>query len=275
MCSEFLIVKIRNTPLRSLLVILFALIFTACTAQPYSVLDMSLAVQNPQFGDNDPVEPEEWGGRYPWRYPVHGIDVARYQGDIDWKTAKRGGVAFAFIKATEGGDHLDAKFMQNWAGAGRAGVPRGAYHFYFFCRTAAEQARWFIRNVPKDPNALPPVLDMEWNHLSSCKYRPEPAKVRAEMRRFLAMVERHYGKRPLIYTTVDFYADNDLGSLKGYEYWLRSVAGHPSEVYPGQRWSFWQYTGTGQIPGIEGDTDINVFAGSPESWRKWVADRTQ
>ncbi len=275
MCSEFPIAKIRNIPLRPLLVSLFALVFAACTAQPYSVLDMSLAVQNPQFGDNDPIELEKWGGKYPWRYPVHGIDVARYQGDIDWKAAKRGGVAFAFIKATEGGDHVDTKFMQNWAGAGQAGVPRGAYHFYFFCRTAAEQAGWFIRNVPKDPNSLPPVLDMEWNHLSSCKYRPEPAKVRAEMRRFLQIVERHYGKRPLIYTTVDFYADNDLGSLKGYEYWLRSVAGHPSDVYPGQNWSFWQYTGTGQIPGIEGDTDINVFAGSPESWRQWVAARTQ
>lgn len=261
--------------MRLLLIVIVAFVLNACTAQPHTVLDMSLAVQNPKFGDNDPVDPVEWGGKSPWRYPVHGIDVAKWQGDIDWKTAKRGGVAFAFIKATEGGDHLDRKFAENWAAAGRAGVPRGAYHFYYFCRNAAEQARWFIRNVPRDPKALPPVLDMEWNHQSrSCNYKPTPAKIRAEMRRYLSMVERHYGKKPLIYTTVDFYKDNDLGSLKGYEYWLRSVAGHPSEVYPGQRWSFWQYTGTGKIPGIEGDTDINVFAGSPATWRQWVSSRT-
>ena len=259
--------------MRVLLVFLTVLLAASCTAQPYSVLDMSLAVQNPKFGDNDPVE---WSGRTPWLYPVHGIDVAKYQGDINWNAAKRGGVAFAFIKATEGGDHLDTKFMQNWAGAGRAGVPRGAYHFYYFCRPAIEQARWFIRNVPRDPKALPPVLDMEWNAESkTCKHRPDPQTVRTEMKRFLSIVERHYGKRPLIYTTVDFYGDNQLNSLKGYEFWLRSVAGHPSEVYPNQRWSFWQYTGTGRIPGIRGDTDINVFAGSPSTWRKWVEARTE
>ncbi|MEM9276936.1 MAG: glycoside hydrolase, partial [Pseudomonadota bacterium] len=56
--------------------------------------------------------------------------------------------------------------------------------------------------------------------------------------------------------------------------WLRSVADHPSRIYPGQRWSFWQYTGTGKIPGIRGETDINVFAGSPSTWRKWVEART-
>ena len=48
--------------------------------------------------------------------------------------------------------------------------------------------------------------------------------------------------------------------------WLRSVAGHPSAVYPGQRWHFWQYTGTGVVSGIEGPTDLNVFAGSHAQW---------
>ncbi len=258
---------------RALIIIMLAFVVNACTSSPSTVLDMSLAVENPKFGDNDPVE---WTGRSPHGYRVHGIDVAKYQGDINWPTAKRGGVAFAFIKATEGADHKDEKFLQNWYNAGRAGVPRGAYHFYYFCRTAAEQARWFIRNVPKDPKSLPPVLDMEWNHQSkTCRYKPGAAKIRSEMRQFLSIIERHYGKRPLVYTTVDFYKDNHLGLLKGNEFWLRSVAGHPSEVYPSQRWSFWQYTGTGRIPGIKGDTDINVFEGSPDTWRRWVGQRTQ
>ena len=259
--------------MRALFLVFLALVMTACTGGPATVLDVSLAVQNPRFGDADPVE---WPTRTPWQYPVHGIDVARYQGDINWRETKRGGVAFAFIKATEGGDHLDPKFAENWQGAATAGVPRGAYHFYYFCRTPQEQARWFIRNVPKDPKSLPPVLDMEWNHGSkTCKAKPSPAKVRADMRIFLNIIKRHYGKSPIIYTTVDFYADNNLGQFKGFEYWLRSVAAHPKEVYPGQRWSFWQYTGTGEIPGIKGDTDINVFAGSPATWRDWVAHHTQ
>lgn len=255
--------------MRTVTILLLAFVISACTGTPTTVLDMSLAVPNPKFGDNDPVE---WKGRNPWHYQVHGIDVAKYQGNINWHHAKRGGVSFAFIKATEGGDHLDERFKENWYNSAKAGMPRGAYHFYYFCRTAAEQARWFIRNVPRDPKSLPPVLDMEWNHQSkTCKHRPSPTKVRAEMRRFLKMVERHYGKRPLIYTTVDFYKDNALAYMQDYQFWLRSVAGHPSEVYPGQRWSFWQYTGTGQIPGISGNTDINVFGGSPQAWRQWVS----
>ena len=255
------------------LVILVALFLAACSTDPVSTLQMGLAVENPKFEDSDPVE---WKGRNPWLYPVHGIDVARYQGAINWRTVKRNNVSFAFIKATEGKDHLDDNFQENWRGAAAAGMPRGAYHFYYFCSTAFSQARWFIRNVPKEANSLPPVLDMEWNaHSRTCKNRPSKTLVRLEMKRFLSIVQRHYGKRPIIYTTVDFYKDNDLASFKGYEFWLRSVAGHPSEVYPGQRWSFWQYTGTGRIPGIKGDTDINVFAGTPESWRKWLENHTK
>lgn len=258
---------------RLIYVLFLALIVNACTSSPNTVLDMRLAVENPRFGDYDPVE---WKGRAPSHYPVHGIDVSKYQGQIDWRTTKRGGVAFAFIKATEGGDHLDERFRQNWHASGQVGMPRGAYHFYYFCRTAAEQARWFIRNVPRDAKALPPVLDMEWNHGSkTCKKRPSAAKIRAEMRTFLRMVHRHYGKKPMIYTTVDFYKENRLSLIADHEFWLRSVADHPARVYPGQRWSFWQYTGTGKIPGIQGETDINVFAGSPANWQQWVAARTE
>ncbi|KIC11916.1 glycoside hydrolase [Leisingera sp. ANG-M1] len=221
----------------------------------------------PWFGDSDPFE---WEGRKPWSYPVHGIDVSRYQGEVDWRQVRRAGVAFAYIKATEGGDHTDPRFRENWQGARSAGLPRGAYHYYYFCRPAAEQARWFIKHVPRDANALPPVLDMEWNHRSrTCKLRPDGATVRAEARKFLNILERHYGKRPVIYTTVDFYRDTGIGQLSGTEFWLRSVAGHPREVYSGKAWSFWQYTGTGQVPGVEGDVDLNTFRGSPESWLRW------
>jgi len=45
--------------------------------------------------------------------PVQGIDVSYWQGDIDWNVAREAGVHFAFIKATEGGDHLDPKFLDN------------------------------------------------------------------------------------------------------------------------------------------------------------------
>ncbi|WP_424931267.1 GH25 family lysozyme [Amaricoccus macauensis] len=226
------------------------------------------SVVAPRFNDSDPWE---WGSVAPWHYPVHGIDVSKYQGDINWSQVRMSNASFAFIKATEGADHSDEKFFQNWMGSAAAQVPRGAYHYYYFCRTPEEQARWFTSHVPRDPRALPPVLDMEWTHKSrTCKTRPDPAHVRAQMQTWLDIVGRHYGRTPLIYTTVDFYADNELWRVKGHPFWLRSVADHPSNTYPGQHWTFWQYTGTGVVPGIEGDTDINVFAGTPDQWRLWA-----
>ena len=221
----------------------------------------------PAFRD---VDPHEGVGDRPKRYPVHGIDASRWQGDIDWPTARAAGVSFAYLKATEGGDILDPMFRAHWTGAKQAGVRQGAYHYFYFCRPAVEQAQWFIRHVPQDPTALPPVLDMEWNHQSrTCRLRPTGTKLREEAKRFLDILERYYGKRPVIYTTVDFYRDSNIGQLKNTEFWLRSVADPPRKTYPGQKWTFWQYTGTGVVPGVKTPVDINVFAGSLDQWRAW------
>jgi len=224
------------------------------------------------FSDADP---------HPWQrdfapsdHPVHGLDVSRFQGDIDWTRAADAGVSFAFIKATEGGDRVDPMFRQNWRSAHRAGIPRGAYHFFYYCRPASEQAEWFIRNVPAEAGALPPVLDMEWNGTSpTCRLRPPPETVRKEATVFLSALTRHYGQRPIIYTTVDFWERNEMWRLKGHEFWLRSVAAHPSDNYDGHHWTFWQYTGTGLVPGVSGKVDINAFYGSAADWTAWLRKR--
>lgn len=233
-----------------------------------------LAAQVPAgLADNDPVI---FAGKAPNKFPIHGIDVARFQTQVDWRKARKAGIRFAFIKATEGGDFLDPMFRDHWRGAGRAKVLRGAYHFFYFCRPAVDQARWFIRNVPKTRGMLPPVLDMEWNPFSpTCTKRPPGATVRREARIFLDMLERHYGQRPILYTTPEFYRQTGIGRLPKTEFWLRSTAKTPAETYPRQNWHFWQYSGTGSVPGIAGDVDLNAFAGSRRQWDAWVAARSQ
>lgn len=254
--------------MRGLLVCLAAFALMSCGgSQPQP--SVSRAGGNaPRFGDTDP---HEWQGVRPWQYQVHGIDVSKYQGSINWPRVRASGVNFAFIKATEGDDHSDERFIQNWNAAANAGVARGAYHYYYFCSPPAAQAAWFMNFVPRDQSALPPVLDLEWTHKSkTCRRFPEPATVRAEARTMLQILQGYYHKRPIIYTTVDFYRDNELWKLDGFAFWLRSVAGHPSEVYPNQKWAFWQYTGTGVVEGIDGTTDLNVFAGNQTQWLAWL-----
>ncbi|WP_416798851.1 GH25 family lysozyme [Ciceribacter azotifigens] len=223
-----------------------------------------------RFRDAKPIN---FGKSSPKKYAVHGVDVSRWQGDIDWMKLRTQGANFAYIKATDGGDHLDPMFKTNWRRAKDAGLKRGAYHFFYWCRTAGEQAEWFIRNVPRDPDALPPVIDVEYNAESSCKRRLSTAKIHEKMQVFMDMLERHYGKRPIIYTAPDFYDDHLEGAFREYPFWLRSVAAHPSKVYPGRKWLFWQYSGSGLSHGVQGRIDLNVFRGSEEDWHDWTAAR--
>jgi GH25 family lysozyme M1 (1,4-beta-N-acetylmuramidase) len=117
-------------------------------------------------------------------------------------------VRFTFIKATEGGDHLDPKFLQNWQAAKNAGVVRGAYHFVYWCRPADEQALWFMLNVPPDPNALPPVLDLEWNSASkTCPHHVSREVALGKIKIMLDAMQAHTGKQPIIYTDPVFYRD--------------------------------------------------------------------
>jgi lysozyme len=231
------------------------------------------AVAAPNFADADP---HAWSGRRPDSYPVHGTDAARFQTQVDWATARANGVNFAFLKATEGGDRVDSMFRLHWRGARAAGIPVGAYHFWYHCRPGHEQARWFIRNVPRATGALPPVLDLEWTPYSpTCTRRTPQDELLREAQAFIETVARHYGQRPIVYAAPDIFHDRELWRLRGVEFWLRSVADHPAAVYPGQAWTFWQYSGTGLVPGIAGKADLNLFRGSAADWAAWLAARAR
>lgn len=205
-------------------------------------------------------------------YPVHGVDVSRYQGQIDWREARKAGTRFAYIKATEGGDHADENFALHWMMAKDAGVPRGAYHFYYWCRPVQDQIRWFFNHVPVERDALPPVLDVEWYGAASekCPHKVPREKALKAIRTFLTAVEKHYGKKPMIYTTIDFYRDIIDGDLHDYPLWVRTVNAQPHERYGDRRWAMWQYTDQGRIAGIKGNVDRNVFAGDETAWRTFA-----
>ena len=208
----------------------------------------------------------------PADYPIHGIDVSKYQGTIDWNAVAGSGVKFVWIKATEGGDRLDERFQANWQGAKQAGIPHGAYHFAYWCRPPIEEANWFEQNVPVEDDALPPVLDVEPTPQSrTCKRHLERDATIADMKVMLEEMERHFGKRPIIYTSIDFYeAILSGGAFLDYPIWVRSTKHHPAVRYGSREWKFWQYQADGVIPGIEGDVDRNVYYGTREQWQAFL-----
>ena len=243
---------------KSLTAFVFSLVVGSCVGAPSKVAFQS---------DSDPHP----GVKRAHALPIQGIDVSKYQGDIDWDRVRDSGIAFAYLKVSEGGDHVDPRFYDYWDGAARAGVPRGAYHFMYWCRTGSEQAVWFSQAVPQDQTQLPPVLDLEWNNDSkTCPQRVSREQALKEIRVLLRTMEYHTGKKPVIYTDINFHRDVLEGELEGYDFWLRSVAAEPQERFRDRPWTFWQYTATGRVPGIRGDVDRNAFRGSAKEWKRWL-----
>lgn len=217
-------------------------------------------------GDNDPHP----GVARARALPIQGIDVSRYQGEIDFGRVRDAGTHFVFMKATEGSDYKDPMFERNWRGAKAAGLPRAAYHFMTWCSRASAQVAWFRKVVPADADALPPVLDLEWNHQSSCKPDFTRAEIIEKIRVMLIGMEAHTGKVPIIYTDITFHKDILEGLHLDNAFWLRSTASELDTHYGERRWTFWQWTQTGTMPGIEGEVDRNSFYGTEGEWVRFL-----
>ena len=203
-------------------------------------------------------------------YAVKGVDVSHYQGEIDWRTLSESGIRFAYIKATEGATRRDPRFAENWQRSHDAGIVRGAYHYFSLCKSGAGQAANFIGAIPPGAASLPHALDVE--QMEPCPNGKRLADPLAEIGAFLDAAEKHFGRRPLVYTTREFYEayfrDGWPAERLGKErFWLRSL--HRAPGYG--RWILWQYHNRGRRKGIAGPVDLNAFNGSAEEFEKFAA----
>lgn len=185
----------------------------------------------------------------------YGVDVSSHQGEVDWERVAGDRIAFAYIKATEGGDFVDERFRRNWDGAAGAGLDRGAYHFFTLCRAGAEQAENFLRTVPSDPDALPPVVDLEL--AGNCSERPDRARIERELGAFLERVEAATGQTVVLYVGADFEDRYRIRDELNRPIWHRRVLIRPDV----DGWWIWQFHGSASVEGIEGDADLNVMRG--------------
>ncbi len=199
-------------------------------------------------------------------FPVRGIDVSHHQGPIDWTQAAAGGVDFAYIKATEGATFQDPRFADNSRQAAKAGVKWGAYHFFTLCRKARDQAANYIATVPKGAPSLPPAVDLEFG--GNCAARPLRKHVLAEIRELLGALEAHYGMRPVIYATSEFFERYLAGEFPDHGFWLRSIVFQPR--YGTDDWLIWQFHNRGSRPGVNGPVDLNVFRFDRVAFETWV-----
>ena len=206
------------------------------------------------------------------RFPVQGLDVSHHQGRIDWRKVKAGKFAFVFIKATEGGDLVDHEFRTNWVNARKNGFAVGAYHFFTFKKSGREQAKNFCNTVPIDDGSLPPVVDLEFMGNSSS--RSSRAELHKELSDYITIVDDKYHRKPVLYTTYEFYDRYLAGTFAAYPVWIRDIWKMPCLI-DNRKWTFWQYANRARIDGIGRYVDLNVFNGNEEEFGRLLgcADR--
>lgn len=208
-------------------------------------------------------------------YPIRGVDVSYYQGEIDWQILAKENIDFAFIKATEGSSHIDTKFAENWEQAGKTELKRSAYHFFSFESSGEAQGEHFISVVPRESGMLSPVVDIEF-YGDRFYNKPDVEETRRELQSLLDTLEAHYGVKPVIYATESSYSTYIRGAFDEYPLWIRNVYFSPNVGMPG-KWTFWQYDSEATLQGYSGEEehiDLNVFYGSEKEWKKFLEKYT-
>ena len=202
---------------------------------------------------------------------VYGMDVSSYETSIDWPTAKDAGIAFAFIRVSDGLQYRDPKFARYWEGASAAGVMRGAYQFFRPAQDPIAQADLLLEAIsPRLPDDLPPVIDVETTGGLA------PSEVEAAVRAWVDHVTAAIGRQPIIYA--GYYSWQDYtgnANLTSSPLWHAQYtnAPCPNIPTPWTRWTFWQYTSTGTVPSVTGElTDLDVFNGSLDDLRAFAAN---
>ena len=183
---------------------------------------------------------------------TYGIDVSAHQGRVDWEAVASDEIEFAYIKASEGGDFVDRRFEANWAASHAAGVRRGAYHFFTFCRSGEEQARNFLETAPPETGALAPAVDLEL--AGNCAARPPKTRVTRELDDFLRLVERAWDAEAVLYVGDDYEGRYPIRATTTRPVWYRRFLVRP----PLEGWAVWQLHGYAHVEGISGGSDLNI-----------------
>ena len=199
-----------------------------------------------------------------------GIDISHWQGDIDWSAVAADGIDFAIMKTTESRDYTDPTFTTNRTNAQLAGVTVGMYHVASPSKNtddARAEADRFLRIAKPGVGNVIPTLDIE---ISNVPAGMKPAVLEGWVRAWLNRVTSRLGVRPMIYGSQHMFEEL-LGNTtwfadNGFPLWfawprkdLPNVL--PANDWQGQGWTFWQWTWTGNVAGIDGDVDRDRFAG--------------
>lgn len=192
-----------------------------------------------------------------------GIDVSQFQGNIDWKKAAADGVEFAMIRlgyrlCDSGNIGLDKKYKKNLRKAKDAGIDVGVYFFSQATNVseAMEEAKYVIKHIRGKGINMPVAFDLEpvegSNRITSMSETEKTEVADA----FCQVIEKA-GYRAMVYGNPTFIADSySMGYLTNYDTWLAHYTDFTGYDY---KFTMWQYTDSGEIDGIDGYVDFDLY----------------
>lgn len=190
---------------------------------------------------------------------IKGLDVSRFQGEVDWERVKAAGYRFAMLRAGYGDSTVDEQFRRNASECNRIGLPIGAYWFCYAATTenAAKEADSCIRTVSGYRLDYPVCYDIEQasaDYIEKQGVSFTPALARELVKSFCSRVESK-GYFAMFYSNQSFF-NTYLGTAltKRYAFWYARY----TDTFDGTDCGIWQYTSTGRVPGISGNVDLDL-----------------
>ena len=201
--------------------------------------------------------------------------MSNHNGNVDWGQVAGAGKKFAFVLASDGDNFTNSQYQQQSQGAKDAGMLAGAYHYARPSGDPNEQADHLLQtaNYTNDGKTLPPVIDLEVNTKGDKCYGKSPAELGDWTKQFNDRVKQATGRDAIIYASTSYWSNcmKDSTQFTKNPLWLASY-GVSNPKLPGgwDKYSFWQHSSTGNVPGISGPTDENVFRGSYEQLKAFA-----
>ena len=194
-----------------------------------------------------------------------GIDVSKYQPNVDWESVKAMGIDFAIVRCGFRGYGASGKlvedeaFQKHVSGAKAAGLQVGVYFFSqaITKEEAVDEANFVLGLIADQGIDGPVIFDTE--EIKDDTARTDHLTPEQFTDHCIAFCERikEAGYSPMIYANMPWLAFTlELERLNDYEIWYADYEPVPQSPY---RIAMWQYTETGRVPGIEGNVDLNVW----------------
>lgn len=184
-----------------------------------------------------------------------GVDVSRWQGEIDWEQVKASGIDFVIVKAggSDAGFYTDKYFEKNYAGAKAAGLMVGAYYFVGkYCISALDgsaDAQRFLKICEGKTFDLPLFIDIETTHFD--RKRGATDAVIA----FCDVIEKGGYMSGVYASKVSGFVDRlEDSRLTNIIHWVAQY--NDKCTYKGN-YLIWQKTSKGRVPGINGNVDLD------------------